>query len=134
MATWTKFDKTAYHLGNKEVDLDTDTFKVMLVTADPTDSWDDEADVTTEVSGTGYTAGGKTLTSVTWSNAGVWDAADVTWDQDASGPTDILAAIIYLSTGTAANDLLLWQATFSGTKSLQDGSLTLEIANIFTSS
>ncbi len=137
MADWTKFDGFAHHLGNKEIDLDTDTFYVMLTTAGATSSWNDRADVTNEVTSgcTSYpTDGGKTIGTPTWSAAGVWDSPDVVWAQDAaSSVTDALCAIIYLHTGTEANDILCWYATFAAAKSLVDGSLTLEIANIFTS-
>ena len=47
------------------IDYDTDTFKVMLVTSSYTPDKDAHEffdDVTNEVSGTGYTAGGETVT------------------------------------------------------------------------
>ena len=46
-----------------DIDFDTDTFKAMLVTSSYTpnkDTHDFRDDVTNEVSGTGYTAGGAT--------------------------------------------------------------------------
>jgi hypothetical protein len=50
---------------NKEIDFDTDVLKVMLTTATYTPNNDTHAyksDVTNEVTGTGYTAGGATVT------------------------------------------------------------------------
>lgn len=47
------------------IDYDTDTFGVMLLTNAATpnkDSWAKRSDVTNEVAGTGYTAGGATVT------------------------------------------------------------------------
>ena len=73
---------------NKEVDFDTDTIKVALVSSSYTpdqDAHDYFNDVSTyEVSGTGYTAGGNTLGSKTATydsatNVIVLDAADTTW-------------------------------------------------------
>ena len=61
------YNKGKVALLDGSVDLDDDTIKVVLVTASYTpDKADDEflADVTNEVSGTGYTAGGKPLANV----------------------------------------------------------------------
>jgi hypothetical protein len=52
-------------LARGSIDFDTDAFKVMLTTssyAEDKDAHDFRNDVTNEVSGTGYTAGGKTVT------------------------------------------------------------------------
>jgi hypothetical protein len=74
-------------LGNKEVDLDSDTLKVMLCTSAYTPNQDThqyKSSVTGEVTGTGYTAGGATLTSVVAAydaatNVYSLDAADAAW-------------------------------------------------------
>jgi hypothetical protein len=53
---------------NKEIDIDSDTLKVMLTTSAYTpdqDTHDYKNDVTNEITGTGYTAGGAALTTVT---------------------------------------------------------------------
>lgn len=93
-------------------DLDTDTIKIALVAAhtpdiDLHDFFDDvSAD---EVAGTGYTAGGETL-SVTVSqddtdDEGVFDALDVTWTGlDAGTPSH---GIIYHDTGTPSTSTLI---------------------------
>lgn len=62
---------------NKEVDFDTDTVKVALCTSAYTpapDTHDYFNDITNEVAGTGYTAGGATLASktVTYTAANSW--------------------------------------------------------------
>jgi hypothetical protein len=72
---------------NRSIDLDTDTIKVLLVTSAYTpdqDAHTKRSDVTNEVSGTGYTAGGATLANKsvsadTTDNEGVSDADDSTW-------------------------------------------------------
>lgn len=75
-------------LANKEVDWDSDTIKVMLLSSSYTPNQDnhDYLDdvVANEVSGTGYTAGGATLASKTSvytasTNTRAFDAADVDW-------------------------------------------------------
>jgi hypothetical protein len=80
-----------------DLDLDSDTFKVALVSSSYTfDSTDTQwADMSAnEISGTGYTAGGETLTSVTVSAAGVFDAADTVWS---TATITMRRAILYAS-------------------------------------
>jgi hypothetical protein len=72
---------------NKEIDIDSDTLKVMLTTSAYTpdqDTHDYKNDVTNEITGTGYTAGGAALTTVTVTyttatNVLMVDADDVSW-------------------------------------------------------
>src|SRR5882724_8377295 len=72
-------------LENKEIDLDSDTLKVMLCTSSYAVSQANDkykSDVTNEVSGTGYTAAGATLASVTVTPSSLVvtiDAADTSW-------------------------------------------------------
>lgn len=72
------------NLMNKEVDLEADTIKVMLLDGShsftATDNVIGDVD-TNEVSGTGYTAGGETLTtkSVTQAATTKFDADDTVW-------------------------------------------------------
>lgn len=74
-------------LANKEIDWDSDTIKVMLCTSTYTPDQDThqyKSSVTNEVTGTGYTAGGNTLTSCTstytaGTNTLTLDAADTSW-------------------------------------------------------
>jgi|ERR1044072_27510 hypothetical protein len=67
-------------------------------------------DVTNEVTGTNYTAGGATLASKTLalsSGTVTFDAADVTWAQNASGFTTGRILVLYKSTGTASTSPLI---------------------------
>lgn len=99
-------------LNGNAIDLDTDTVKAALCTSSYTpdiDAHDFFDDITSEVSGTGYTAGGatvgsKTLTLDTANNRVVWDAADVTW---ASSSITARYAILYEDTGTPATSGLI---------------------------
>jgi hypothetical protein len=112
------------------VDFDTDTIKVMLVTSAYTpdfDAHDYANDVTNEVSGTGYTAGGATLGTVTvtldTTNDRVdIDAADTTWS---SSTITARAAVIYKSTGTASTSPLIAYIDFSTDQVSSNGTFTI---------
>lgn len=115
---------------NGGIDLDTDTIKVMLVTSTyvpNADTHEDRADVTNEVSGTGYTTGGaeitsKTVTADTTDDEGVFDGADVTWS---TATITARGAVIYLSTGVAANDLLICYLDFGSDQSSSAADFTI---------
>lgn len=74
-------------VGEGLLDLGTDSLKCMLLTSahTPSAAHAAYADVSgQEVAGTGYTAGGQALSSVTWSLSGtaaVLDAADPSWSE-----------------------------------------------------
>jgi hypothetical protein len=93
---------------NGSINLASDTFKIMLVTSAYTPDMDahtKRSDVTNEVSGTGYTAGGATLGSLAVTvdntdNEGVWDAADVSWT---TATITARGAVIYKSRGGASS-------------------------------
>lgn len=110
---------------NGGIDLDTDTIKVALVTSSYTpdiDAHEDFADVTNEVSGTGYTAGGETLTvTVSQDNTndrGTVDADDVTWS---TATITARGAVIYKDTGTPATSLLICYVDFGSDKTSTAG-------------
>lgn len=116
---------------NGAIDLDTDTIKVALVTSSYTpnaDTHEDMADVTGEVAnGNGYTTGGatlanKTVTADTTDDEGVFDANDVTWS---TSTITARGAVVYKSTGTAANDLLICYFDFGADKSSSAGNFTI---------
>jgi len=116
---------------NKEVDFDTDTIKVALLTSSYTpdqDAHDYLNDVSAyEVSGTGYTAGGNTLASktVTYDSANnviVLDAADTTW---ASSTITARYAVVYDSTGTASTSALIGYVDFGSDQSSTNGNFTI---------
>ena len=116
---------------NKEVDYDTDTIKVALLTSSYTpnqDTHDYFNDVSTyEVSGTGYTAGGITLASKTatydsGTNVIVLDAADVTWS---SSTITARYAVVYDSTGTSSTSALIGYVDFGSDQSSTNGNFTI---------
>ena len=81
------YGKFFQSLCNKEIDLDSDTLKLMLCTSSYTPNQDThqyKSSVTNEVSGTGYSAGGATVGSIAVSyDAGTnklsFDGADASW-------------------------------------------------------
>jgi hypothetical protein len=117
---------------NKEIDWDSDTIKVALLTSsytpnqDTHDYFDDV--VANEVSGTGYTAGGETLGSKTLTydgatNVVTLDAADVTW-----GSSTITAryAVVYDATpGTNATRPLIGYVDFGSDQASSSGNFTI---------
>lgn len=117
---------------NKEVDFDTDTIKVMLVSSSYTPNQDthDYLDdvVANEVTGTGYTAGGATLASKTvtydsGTNVVILDAADTTW---ASSTITARYAVVYSDAG-ASNSLkvLIGYVDFGSDQSSTNGNFTI---------
>ena len=116
-------------------DTTADRFKVMLVTSSYTPNFgtpDLKSDVTHEVSGTGYDAGGKSLTSVTLTQSGgtsTFDAADLTW---ASSTITARAAVVYDDSLT--NDPLIAYIDFGADKSSSAGDFVLSFnaSGIFT--
>lgn len=120
-------------LVNGGIDLDTDTIKAALLTASYTPNIDTQvflSDVNTnEVAGTGYTAGGATLTNAaltvdTTNDRVYFDADDTTWPN--STITGARYVLLYKSTGSAATspligyiDLLASKSTVADTFYLQ---------------
>lgn len=113
---------------NGNIDLDTDTIKVMLVTSSYTASaaHDKRDDITSEVTGTGYTAGGATLANKTVTNvstAGVFDADDVAWS---TSTITARGAVLYKSRGGASSaDELICYLDFGSDKISTAGSFTI---------
>lgn len=113
-----------------QIDFDTDTFYMMLVTSTYTPDKDthlDRADVTNEVTGTNYTATGQavtvTVSAVDTANDRVdINFADVTW---ASSTITAAAAVVYKYTGAAADDLLVAYLDFGGDVSSTSGDFTV---------
>lgn len=106
-------------LARGNIDMDANTFKMMLVTSSYTPNKDthaDRADVTNEVAATGgYTAGGKTVTC-TVARDDANDKTTLTFAAESweSSTITAAAAVVYKSTGTAANDLLCFYNDFGG--------------------
>lgn len=102
------FNATKKYSLNGAIDWDTDTIKVMLVTSTYSPNLDTHAfrsDVTNEVSGTGYTAGGsalatKTVTQDNTNDRAVFDSDDPAWTV---ATITARAAVLYKSRGGASS-------------------------------
>jgi hypothetical protein len=141
MATTKTYGSLIAKAFNKEVDFDSDTIKVALLTSsytpnqDSHDYWDDVSSF--EVSGTGYTAGGNTLASKTvgytsGTNVTKFDAADVSWT---SSTITARYAVLYDDTpATAATKPLIGYVDFGSDQSSSSGTFSIvwDAAGIFT--
>lgn len=102
---------------NKEIDFNEATkIKIMLVTSSytPAQTHDYKDDITNEITGTGYTAGGAELANCTvtyTSGTGVikFDADDITWS---TATITFRRAIVYYDTGTANTSPLITYIDF----------------------
>jgi hypothetical protein len=107
------------------VDLVSDTIKVQLVTNSETPDFnahDFEADITAEITGTNYTAGGATLGSKTLAASSgllTWDAADPSW-----ATATFTARGLISWDDTVAGDPLIHGTTFGADYSVTAGTFT----------
>lgn len=120
------FTNAIFNALKKKYDITTDTVKVMICTNAYVlnkNTHDFRDDITNEVVATGYTAGGVTLTNVTLtvnsSNEIVLDGDDVEWN--ISGTMVARYAIIYVSLGSAATDVLVGYVDFGADVTAIDG-------------
>lgn len=127
MATFTKFHEFIKRLGNKEDDLDSDTFKAYLSNTAPNVATHTvKADIAEISAGNGYTAGGATLTSVTWAETGAgtgiwqWSAADVSWT--ASGGDIATHRYLIVYNDTHASDALVGYVDRGSSATIVNGS------------
>jgi hypothetical protein len=119
--TINRYNKFPEYFGDNSMDLDFDTFTIILMnsthTFTATNTLKSDISANEIPAGNGYTQGAETLASVTWvesSGTLTWDAADASWT--ASGgpiPTsgDCTDAVIYDETATAPLDGLCGAGT-----------------------
>jgi hypothetical protein len=133
MATWVMFHEAMLNIGNGAADLDSHTFKAVLTNTAPTQADDDElADITQIAASNGYTTGGVTLTSVTFTESGagtgiwVFTCADFSWTASGGTMPDFRYVVIY--DDTATNDKLMVYADYGGTVQITNGnSFTVDV-------
>ena len=125
------YDSFKANLGATPLDMNSDTFKMMLVTSSYTfaATHTQKSDITNELStANGYTAGGATLASLVFSQTSgtaKWDADDVAWT--ASGGSLVFRrGVIY--DDTSASDLLVLSVLFDTTPA----DITVLSGNTFT--
>lgn len=116
------------------IDYLSDTIKLALTTSAYTadlDAHDFFDDVTNEIAGTGYTAGGVTLATKVLSITGgtntiMFDADDAAWT--ASSFTAAFGVIYDSTPGTAATNPLMWLIDFVGNQTVTSGTFTVQFA------
>ena len=116
------------------IDFDSNSFKALLVTSSYTpnkDTHDFRDDVTNEVTGTGYTAGGVTtactVTKDTANDRVTLQFAAVSW---ATSTITARALVIYKSTGTASTDNLVAYNDFGSDVSSTAGTFSVAASTI----
>jgi hypothetical protein len=129
------YNKLLENWAKGSVDFDTDTFKVLLTTSTYTENKDTHAfrsDVTNEITGTGYTAGGNTATvTVTLDTAN--DRVDIslggtTWP---SSTLTARKAVYYKARGGASTaDELVAVNDFGSDVVTVNGTLTLNASTL----
>lgn len=132
MAVSNKFyGKFFLSLANKEVDLNSDTIKVALVTSSYTfdqDAHDYFNDITNEVTGTGYSAGGAAVGSPSISYTGAsntfaFDGNDVSWT---TSTITARGAVVYDSSpGSSSTNPLICFVDFGADVSTTSGTFTI---------
>jgi hypothetical protein len=131
----TIFNSFLEYVGDGTMDMDNDTFKAALVedsyTIDATDTQWSEISAN-EVSGTGYTAGGKALTNVSWSQTAgtlTFDADDVSWTG-----ASFTARYMVVYNDTASNDELVCLFDFGSNQTVTASTFTYSFnaSGIFT--
>jgi hypothetical protein len=131
--TWKWYGNGLLNLAKGLIDLDTDTFKMILTTSAYTpdqDTHDFRNDVTNEVVGTGYTAGGATLAGVSVTYDAATNEVRISWT-DPTWPTSTITArtaVIYKSRGGASSaDELLAYCTEAGDIASTAGTFTVDL-------
>jgi hypothetical protein len=132
--TLTWFGNGLLKLATGSIDLDTDTFKVMLCTSAYTPNQDTHvfrSDVTNEITGTGYTAGGATLTGVAVTYDGASNQVRISWTDPTWSTASFTArtAVIYKSRGGASTaDELVAYVTEASDITATAATFTLDLA------
>jgi len=120
------YDRFKYNLMTKQVDLVNDTIKVALMNSNHSfnnthNTWSQVS--SNEITGTGYTSGGKALTNKTVTQGATtkWDADDVQWT-DATFTA--YHAVLYDDTLTDKD--LICSFDFGGAKEVVSGTFTIQ--------
>lgn len=130
----TVYNSALEDLARGAIDFDTDTFRAMLVTATYVANKDTHlkrSDVTNEVTGTGYTAGGTPVT-VTVTKDTANDRLDISFSNPSWANSTITArgVVIYKARGGAATaDELVCYGDFGANVSSTNGTFTVNFTS-----
>ena len=135
------YDKFLEYMGDGTIDLDGDTFDIILMNTSHTFTATNtvKANISANEIATanGYTQGAEALTSVTWTESSgtlTFDAADPSWT--ASGGS-IAASDSVIYSETAASDELMCSIDHDGNQTAGDGTdyiIALNASGIFSGS
>lgn len=123
MASYVKFEHFSEALVNEEVDIfgTTDTFKAAIHSDAPTVATDDELADLTQVTGTGYTAGGEDIQNDGTRSGGTvtMTAVDVVWT---AGASDWVAGrYVAIHDDTSTTDILMCDFDYGANFTLLSG-------------
>lgn len=129
------FNKGKYSVINHDIDFRNDTIKCALVGEAITNPDLDYRNQITEVTGTGYTAGGVALTNKTvieddTNNVAYWDCDNVLFT--ALNVGTVAGIVIYKSTGNAATDILIGYADAPAITSGNNVEFTINASGLLT--
>jgi len=126
------FTHAAKNLAKANIDFDTLTTKVLLVTAAPNQNHEFRSSLTTELAaGGGYTQGGIdqpfTLDAVdTTNHRQAVSYTDITNGWTGATWTGVVGAIIYVNVGSAATDILLHYVEFGSVTQPTSGNFSID--------
>ena len=121
------YNNFAGELLKADIDMESDTIKLALITDSYTLDEDGHThfdDITNEVTGTGYTAGGIVISNITVTVDNTDDKAYISadnpeWDS-VTFDTPARGAILYKDTGTASTSPLIMEIAFTADQDPQD--------------
>lgn len=124
------YDKFPEYMGDNTIDMDNDTFKIMLLDDGhtPNSAHTQKSDVVADelANGNGYTTGGGTLDNVTWAESGgttKFDADDEAWT---SATFTARYAVVYSDTST--DDKLVCLLDFGQNIGVSSGTFTINFS------
>jgi hypothetical protein len=133
------FTNTPRAFAQGTINFGSNTFKVLLVSSIPSeanlDAWANRSDITNEITGTGYTAGGIaqafTLDAIDTTN----NRQSVTYTNITNGWTastfSAVGAIIYKNSGVSTTDTLLHFVDFFATVTCTAGNFSITYSTSF---
>lgn len=123
MAAYVKYEHWIEAMWNKEVDAfgTTDTFKAVIHSDAPTVATDDELADLTQITGTGYTAGGEDIQNDATRSGGTvtMTAVDVVWTAGAADWT--AGRYVSIHDDTSTTDLLMCSFDYGANFTLGNG-------------
>jgi hypothetical protein len=134
------YTKASFTLGTKLANLSTDALKVMLLSAYTVGTNQNTAQFVadvlaapaTESAGTGYTAGGQVLTSVTLTNSGLvttLTSANPSWNATGGALAAAFALFFDSTPGTNATNPVLFYWDLGGTQTATGVPFTLTVSS-----